>query len=149
MQLLIMQRIEESLAIAIGMTARAIARKVNKVLSEKKFPVTMEQSAMLHILIMKQEGTIQQDIAEEMEKHKSAILRAIDLLEHKKLVERSGDPKDRRKNIVTVTEAGKKVVDEVFLIKENVIQDLIKGVNDQEYEIFVKVLKTIQANAKN
>ena len=49
---------------------------------------------------------IQQDIAEIMDKNKSAVLRSIDILEQKGFVKRVIAQGDRRKNIITLTDTG-------------------------------------------
>ena len=108
--------------------------------------ITMEQ-AMVLAFIDEQKNTtdmIQQDIAEVMDKNKSAILRTVDQLEKKGFAKRLPVPNDRRKNRLVITEQGVKVVENVKKMigkKEAVIRNQF---TEKELAAFFKILATIR-----
>lgn len=86
---------------------------------------------------------IQQDIAELMDKNKSAILRSIDILEEKGYVKRVQVRGDRRKNVLEITENGTLVIckmHEIFLKQDQVLTD---GIDETSLETCLNVLSEV------
>jgi DNA-binding MarR family transcriptional regulator len=81
--------------------------------------VPVESLGILLATHYNNEDVIQQDIAKIMKKDKSVVLRQIDNLEKKNLVQRIVDPNDRRRNIIKTTEKGMKLIDEVKKLIRN------------------------------
>ena len=91
---------------------------------------------------------IQQDIAEVMDKTKSAILRSIDILEEKGFVKRLPVAGDRRKNVIELTESGKAVIDKMhhnFMERDLVLK---QGIDEKDLETCMFVLSKIQQKCK-
>ena len=91
---------------------------------------------------------IQQDIAEVMDKTKSAILRSIDILEEKGFVKRLPVAGDRRKNGIELTESGKAIVEKMhenFLERDEILK---QGINQKDLETCMGVLSAIQHKCK-
>ena len=92
--------------------------------------------------------TIQQDIADIVKKDKSAVLRQIDNLEKKNLVQRIVEPSNRRQNIIRVTDEGINLINEVNK-KLNEIQTLLsEGLEADDLVTFYKVLSHFRNKAK-
>jgi DNA-binding MarR family transcriptional regulator len=91
---------------------------------------------------------IQQDIAEIIKKDKSVVLRQIDNLEKKNLVQRTVDPNDRRRNIVKVTDEGVKLVNEINVKLNGLYSLLSEGLDASETETFYRVLNHLRNKAK-
>ena len=87
---------------------------------------------------------IQQDIAEIMDKNKSAVLRSIDILEQKGFVKRVPAAGDRRKNVIALTDTGRNVIERMheFFLEQDVA--LKEGIDEAELETCIKVLSKIQ-----
>ncbi len=114
-------------------------------LQENDINITPEQYLVLDILWEKQ-SLSQQNIADIIQKDKNSVTKIIDSLEKKHLVKRVTDQKDRRINKIELTEdavAMEKVATEVAI---NFMNDAIKGIDDQELDSFVNVMRQIKNN---
>ncbi|MBI4645154.1 MAG: MarR family transcriptional regulator [Bacteroidia bacterium] len=92
---------------------------------------------------------IQQDMADWMNKDKSAILRMTDILEKKEMVKRMSVPGDRRKNIVKLTKKGEAVLKNFLKIESKITGKLKKNISKADYNTMVKVMMQIQKNASD
>ena len=110
--------------------------------------LTGEQFGILHVINMKNEMCVQQDLANMMGKDKSAILRLIDSLENKKLVIRVVDSTDRRKNCLHVTDLGKEIIQQYIDMEAQISQDLTAGISEEEMDTFYRVIAAIRKNAE-
>ena len=91
---------------------------------------------------------IQQDIAEVMDKTKSATLRSIDILEEKGFVKRLPVAGDRRKNVIELTSNGKAVIEKMhlnFLERDEILK---AGINEKDLATCICVLSQIQKKCK-
>lgn len=114
-------------------------------LQENGINITPEQYLVLDILWDKQ-SLSQQKIADVIQKDKNSVTKIIDLLEKKHLVRRVMDQKDRRINKIELTEeamAMEKVATEVAI---SFMNDAIKGIDNQELDSFVNVMRQIKNN---
>lgn len=109
---------------------------------KEKFPITIEQWAILHTLA-EENGQTQRDLAEKLLKQKPNITRLIDILEEKKLVERKADEKDRRAFNVYITEEGRKLAEEIYLKTKSNKKDFCKMLTDDEIETLKTLLKKL------
>lgn len=91
----------------------------------------------------------QKDIAAKLGKDDSAILRWIDTLEEKKIVERKPFQDDRRKNQLIITEKGNHIIEEFYRIENELFKNLFEGLEDSELKTFYKVINKIKYNAQN
>jgi MarR family transcriptional regulator for hemolysin len=97
----------------IAMTLKAIERAFKKSIQELNLDIPSESFGILMITYF-QDDVIQQDIAEMAKKDKSAVLRQIDTLEQKGLVQRQVDIQDRRKNFIVITNKGREIINEII-----------------------------------
>jgi MarR family transcriptional regulator for hemolysin len=123
-----------------------VLRKYSAETSETK--LTGEQFGLLHVINLKKDTYVQQDLANLMGKDKSAILRLIDQLEEKKLLVRVVDSTDRRKNCLHVTDFGKEVIQEYIDMEAQISQQLTTGITPEEMETFYRVIAVIKKNAE-
>lgn len=114
-------------------------------LQENGINITPEQYLVLDILWEKQ-SLSQQNIADIIQKDKNSVTKIIDSLEKKHLVKRVMDKKDRRINKIELTEdaiAMEKVATEVAI---DFMNEAIKGIDNQELDDFVNVMRQIKNN---
>lgn len=114
-------------------------------LQENGINITPEQYLVLDILWDKQ-SLSQQNIADIIQKDKNSVTKIIDSLEKKDLVRRVMDKNDRRINKIELTEeafALEKITTEVAI---NFMNDVVKGIDDQELDNFVKVMRQMKNN---
>lgn len=138
----------------IGMMVGKMMHASFKVFKKNTFEqcevkLTIEQFGLLHTINMKCDDVIQKDMAEILNKDKSAILRLIDTLEEKELVRRVADKNDRRKNYLMVTKKGEKVIEQYMKIENELTIKLQQGLTRSDLDTFYKVVNHISSNAKN
>ncbi len=132
----------------VGRMMGKIAKVLKRKLSEEEINITLEQLGLLHAISENKEEVAQQDMAEFMGKDKSAILRLIDSLEKKRLVVRTSDPQDRRKNVLVVTQHGKSTLTKVTEISTALNEKLLEGISQTDIDTFFTVAEKIKSNAE-
>ena len=131
----------------IAITLKTIENAFRKSVAELHLELPAEAFGILMITYFHND-IIQQDIAEMANKDKSAVLRYIDLLEGKGMVQRQPDGNDRRKNRIIITDSGKKIA-QILIEKEyDLFLKLSQGTDIHEMEIFNKVLCVLRNNAE-
>lgn len=130
-----------------GSTIRALFKQSTKEFENQGLKITPEQHYILRILTS-QEESIQSDLAEIMQKDKSAIMRHVDHLEKLGYVVRVNDAVDRRKKHIVVTEQGKQIFTQCDNVIDRLSQKNIEGIAESDIEIFKKVLIKLKENAE-
>jgi MarR family transcriptional regulator for hemolysin len=132
----------------IALTTKEIQYAFKNFAADLNMTVPVESLGILLAVYYNNTDVIQQDIAEIIRKDKSVVLRQIDSLEKKNLVQRTVDPNDRRRNIIKVTGKGMKLVDEVNLKLNELYALLEEGLDASELETFHKVLNHFRNKAR-
>ncbi len=139
----------DTLGFMIVHTGKLLLRSINSTFSSLTKEITFEQMGVLYYISRStNKEMIQQDIAEVMDKTKSAILRSIDLLEEKGFVKRQPVAGDRRKNVIELTGSGKAVIEKMhhnFMERDQLLKE---GINLQDLETCMCVLSKIQQKCK-
>ncbi|MET3128239.1 MarR family transcriptional regulator for hemolysin [Arcicella rosea] len=128
-------------------TIRALFKQSAKEFENQNVNITPEQHYLLRILTS-QEESIQSDLAEIMQKDKSAIMRHIDQLEKMGYVVRVNDAVDRRKKHIVITELGTQVIKKCEEIINRLSERNMQDISEDELEIFKKVLIKLKENAE-
>lgn len=135
----------ETLGFMIIYTGKMLLKSINTDFATFDSEITFEQLGILYYISKQSDrDLIQQDIANLLNKSKSAVLRTLDILEEKRFLKRVAMPKDRRKNAIQLTEKGWKVINKMhdkFLELEN---ELKEGISSGEQEKCISVLLKIQ-----
>jgi len=117
--------LQDALGFKIIQTGKLLLKKINADFQSLNAEITFEQMGVLYFISTKEgEDLIQQDIAEMMNKNKSAILRSIDILEKKNYLVRVKQNNDRRSNIIRIAEKGNQILQktqELFLSLESIM----------------------------
>jgi DNA-binding MarR family transcriptional regulator len=90
----------------------------------------------------------QSDLARRLGLRKAAAGTLIEGLEGKGLVERSRGRDDRRVQLVSITEAGRRLVDDVDQMGEQLGNDYRQGISREERAQFVATLQRLRANLR-
>lgn len=109
--------------------------------------ISPEQSYILKILDSK-EDSIQSDLAEIMQIDKSAVMRHIDQLETKGMVQRVNDAVDRRKKYIVITDLGIEELKKCEAAQKFISQKIMQGISDNELSTFKQVLNKLKDNAE-
>ncbi|MDR1459843.1 MAG: MarR family transcriptional regulator [Bacteroidales bacterium] len=131
----------------LALTFREIQLAFRRLASDLSVELPVESFGVL-LAVYYNENLIQQDIAETLKKDKSAVLRQIDTLEAKQLVQRIADPQDRRKNIVKITDKGMSFIKEIIDKQNGLFALLSCGLDSEELEVFSRVVNHLRSMAK-
>ncbi len=138
------KELPDTLGFKIVHTGKLLLKTINLKFAGITNEITFEQMAVLYFISRSAgKDVIQQDIAELMDKNKSAILRSIDILEQKGYVKRVQVAGDRRKNVLEITENGKTVIykmHEIFLRQDEV---LTHGIEETSLKTCMDVLNEV------
>lgn len=87
------------------------------------------------------------EVAERLLLTPGSVTSLLDTLERRGLVRRSPDPEDRRRVLVSITEAGRRLVDQ-FVPEAVALQTAVMGaLSEQDRARLVRLLATIRATA--
>lgn len=146
-QLLMMQdiKLDEVLFFHVEKMMRAVKEHTVKEFKTHKFPVTKDQWVILK-RIADEDGSNQKEIAESTFKDPASLTRILDLLEKKGLVKRESSLNDRRTFIIRLTVDGKRLVDKMIPVVQEIRKRALKGISKSEEEIAKKVMGKIYNN---
>ncbi|WP_407160031.1 MarR family winged helix-turn-helix transcriptional regulator [Bradyrhizobium sp. STM 3557] len=94
------------------------------------------------------EGLSQVDLAEVLELQPISLVRLLDRLVEQGLLERRHDPRDRRANRLFLTEAGRRLVDELDSLRDAIAADVLHDVSDEAVATSLKTLLDIKERIK-
>ncbi|MES2519496.1 MAG: MarR family transcriptional regulator [Bacteroidota bacterium] len=138
---------KNSLPFLFGNTIRALMKQSTKEFENQEVNISPEQHFLLRILTS-QEESIQSDLAEIMQKDKSAIMRHVDQLEKLGFVIRVNDAIDRRKKHIVITETGSAVLKKCEAVITNLMEKNMQDISEDELSTFKKVLVKLKENAE-
>lgn len=137
--------LEKQLILFINIFHSSMRLCLADVFLEKGYNLTPEQFLVMDTLW--DEGILtQQQIADITMRDKNSIVKLIDGLEARNLVKRVNNPKDKRQNLIKVTEYSKTVKDAVTAISYEAVQKIINGIPREELESFVRTIARMQKN---
>lgn len=109
-------------------------------------PISAEQFITLKIIACN-EDISQQGCADLMRMDKSLFLRKVDVLQKLNLLVRVPNKKDKRKNKLVITNDGLEMLKKCEKVEHKTMKNLTKGVSENDFKSFSKVLATIRENA--
>jgi len=140
-----MKKLPASLSIAL--TTKAVNRAFKKRMNGLSLDLPADSFRLLMVIDYRGEVT-QQDLADFMNKDKSAIMRLLDVMEEQELVLRAIHEDDKRKNIIAITKKGKEFLKEITLKEKRMFKELGNGITAADMITFNRVLFQIRENAK-
>ena len=143
-----MNNIKISNLLNLSFTSKEIQIAFKRYVKDLNFDVPVESFGILLAVHYYNNDMIQQDIAEIVKKDKSAVLRQIDILEKKNLVQRIVDKNDRRRNIIKITNEGVKLVDEINIKLDEFFSLLSHELKPSEIKMFNRVLNHLRNKAR-
>lgn len=112
---------------------------------EKGIDLTIEQFVILHLLNTNGD-LIQRDLACQLQKDKSIMVRQINcLLEHQYVVRTTNNEDKRKKNLI-LTKNGTEILNRIRGISGSISKKLLSDVSEKDLETFHSVLLKIQEN---
>ena len=133
------QRVESTLMA----TARAIRDVYDA--SFAALDLNLTQASLL--VFVQESGPLRQtQLARRLGLGRAATGTTVDLLERRGLVERQADPQDRRAWLVTITSAGKDLVEPINAIDREVRAELRHDISRAERQQLARLLLRLQGN---
>lgn len=120
---------------------------ISDIFKKESINITPEQFLVMDML-WKGHDISQQALANLIRKDKNSVTKLVDALEKKALVERIPDKNDRRLNLIRLTEEAKLMQDPVKEIATSAVNSIIKGIPNDELEVFIRVLAQMANNMK-
>jgi MarR family transcriptional regulator for hemolysin len=118
------------------------ARRWRKVANDRLKPIeqTMAQWETLYLVAYSGEELNQSELARVLGVHGPTMLRMLDSLARRGLIERQQSPDDLRVTINRITPEGRMVIASIMGISNELRRDVLSDVDEEELRIAVKVL---------
>lgn len=130
----------DTLGCKMGHTLKAMVKKIYSQFEQDNIDLTPEQFYLLNVL-NDNEGLILQDLADMLEKDKSAIMRHIDALEEKHFITRVTCEDDKRKKLLILTKPGVKTLDKANDVSKRTEQKLTNNIQKADLVVFKQVMQ--------
>jgi len=137
----------KSLGYQLGRTLRVFKNQMASEFREQEIDLTVDQFIILRMLYLNCD-LIQQDLANQLQKDKSSIVRQINELLKCQYLVRHTNREDKRKKNLTITKNGMEILNQMTKIALEVSGKLLSGVAEQDLDIFEGVLLKIQQNGE-
>jgi MarR family transcriptional regulator for hemolysin len=128
-------------------TGRSWQRAVSTAFS--KHGISLSLASPMLIVSRLGDGINQKVVAEESGIQSGTLVRSLDYLEQNALLVRKPDPRDRRINTLHLTRKGRKMVAELESILNELLQQVLAGINGKDGEAAVKVLNQMEAASRS
>ena len=129
----------------LGQSLRVFKNQMLSEFKEKEIELTLEQFVILGLLNSNCD-LIQRDLAKELQKDKSIIVRQINCLLENQFVVRLTNKDDKRVKNLILTKKGFEQLNQMKEIASEVSRKLLTGISENELEVFQNVLLKIQEN---
>lgn len=131
-----------TLGCKMGYAIKGIMRLLRNKFEEEGIKLTLEQYFVLNIL-NNEEGLILQELADIVDRDKSAVLRLINGLEENHFVARSTDTEDKRRKILLVTKPGLEELRRAIVLEKNVNAIITDDIPQKKMQDLEDILTTI------
>lgn len=131
-----------TLGCKMGYTVKGIMRMLENEFEKASVQLTIEQYFLLNIL-NSEEGLILKELAETVDRDKSAVLRHINSLEKNQFVARATDPSDKRRKVIYITRPGMRALKEAQELDKQIDNKISRSVSDKELKVFENVLSDL------
>ncbi len=142
---LFMEKLKDITFYNMDKAIRLYRNYAQKRLRDNGFKITIDQWLVIKAILENPDIT-QQEIGEKVFKDNASVTRIIVLLVKSGYLERDLNPDDRRKTILSVTNSGREIIEQVQNLVVDNRQVALSGVVEDELEILNKTLKIIIAN---
>jgi DNA-binding MarR family transcriptional regulator len=130
----------------LGQSLRVFKNQMLTEFKEKEIELSIEQFVILSLLNSNCE-LIQRDLASQLQKDKSIIVRQINCLLENQFVVRMTNKDDKRVKNLILTKKGFDRLNQMKEIASEVSSKLLTGISENELEVFQNVLLKIRENA--
>ncbi|MCF6169503.1 MAG: MarR family transcriptional regulator [Bacteroidales bacterium] len=126
----------------IGISAHRLSHLMTRTLQKNGFEMTHEQLVLL-MIISREKGINQKELAKKLDRDKTSIARSISKLERDHKVVRIQTAGDKRINNLYLTKEGLQLLSNIRPVVKMVREQLKKGFSPQEIESVVSFMKRL------
>lgn len=144
-KIFITMSLDKSLGYMLGRSLKVFKNHMNIELKSKNIDLSLEQFIILNMLDSHCDF-IQQDLAKQLQKDKSLIVRQVDGLLKNRYIVRVENENDKRKKTLILTKSGFEKLNEVRVIGDEITVKLLSGLTEDELNVFRHVLTKIWEN---
>ncbi|MFT5693816.1 MAG: DNA-binding MarR family transcriptional regulator [Oceanicoccus sp.] len=126
-----------------------LSNKVSSIIAQSyhdKFALSVTDWRIMAVL-GEYPGASADEVSEKTQIEKSMLSRAINKLLQRKLIRREFDSKDRRRSILTLTDTGLSVYDDIVPVSYEYEQQLLQCLNKQEQELLSELIDRLYVHA--
>nr|WP_033827135.1 MarR family transcriptional regulator [Bacillus andreraoultii] len=134
------QDVSLKLFIVLSRALEAIEKQIVK--NVKDYGLNLTEFAVLELLFHKGDQPIQK-IGQKILLASSSITYVVDKLEEKNYLVRKACPTDRRVTHASITDEGKKIMEDIFPRHKEAMSKIMAGLNTDEKEMVVEKLKKL------
>ena len=127
-------------------TARKIYQYVGKQINN--FNITPEQLVILKELL-KEEGISQKKLSLKLDKDQNTVKAIIDKLEKKSFIKRKENKSDKRAFSLFLTDKAKIELVKIGEYEKKILETIINGIDNKDFENVRKILEKIRENVSN
>jgi len=138
----------QSLAMLLDRATRFMGNNLRRIFVRNDFDITVEQWMIL-LLLWKENGQTQQQIANSIGKDKGTISPQIDGLEKRNIIVRIPDHNDKRQNLIYLTNKGKQLEEMLIPLGYENMQVAQCGIREEDLQVCKEVLRRVCENLKN
>lgn len=132
----------KSIGAQMAIALQLMKRKNHQAIAHAGCKITMEQLAVLEILNFQGDMNMT-ELSNTVWKQNANITKIVDKLEKRQLAVRKAVEGDRRANLVSITNKGKQLFEEVIPIVFEVYEDVVSCITEEEEAITLNTLKKI------
>jgi len=134
------------LFIVLSRASKVVLEEANKLIETYKLNPT--EFAVLELLYHKGRQPIQK-IGQKILLSSGSMTYVVDKLEKKGLIERVYCTEDKRITYMSITTAGKELIEEIFPSHEKKISELMSALTESEQETAIELMKKLGLSIKN
>ena len=139
-------KLEEFLPYRLSVLSHTISTTIAKVY-EKRFAVSIPEWRVIAIL-GRFPGLSAVEVADRTMMDKVAVSRAVTKLIKNGRIDREFADADRRRSILNLSEEGRKVHDEIAPLALAFEEDLLQGIDEDDYKVFNMVVERLLAKSR-
>lgn len=138
---------EQTIFYNIEKAIKTYRQFAQKNIKKKGYDITIDQGLVLNIIQNNPEIS-QQEIAKRAFKDHASVTRIIENMVEKNILKRDFHSEDRRRFLLTVTDLGLEIFNQIRPIVTNNRNQALKGISQEEIETLKNILHKITENCK-
>ncbi|HEY1933261.1 MAG TPA: MarR family transcriptional regulator [Acetobacteraceae bacterium] len=137
--------VRRSLGFLLRDTSRLMRRRFVQRARDVGLPLNRSEASVL-VHVDREPGLSQAQLAERLDLEAISLVRLIDSLQARGLIERRPHPHDRRIRTLWLTEAGRPILAQVHEVRDEVRAQALVGMSEDESELLLDLLMTVRRN---